>query len=138
MKDVLIFFAVKDPSNTEVLWIVPCSTDVRNKHRKRIANTNPNRAVYNYTKFERVNGVEQVLLFEKALPILKDDIKGTYTNKLGEEFILDNPRKVKEYQEIAKEIIPKLKRGQKFSRYQPEQKRIYEQLSKELLKEVDN
>lgn len=130
------FLSLRDPEYPEIFWIVPCTTDNRNKHHDRVAKY-PNRSVSNYTQFVRVLGIEQTLLFEKSLPIRESDIRGIKKNKNGIKFTIDNPAKLDEFKKIALDIIPKLKRGTKFSRFQPDQEKIFNKLKEEIDKEKE-
>ncbi len=70
------YYALKDTS-TDLLWVIPCSRQIK-KYKAIIEKKKKEGRKYNHIQIIKVNGIEQVFLFQDMFPIIEKYIKNPY------------------------------------------------------------
>ena len=124
------YYTYKDKNG--LLWVIPCSSQI-DKYRKIIDNKKNNGKPYNHIQIVKVNGIEQVLLYQDMFPILEKYIDNAYI-KLNHYMEIQDKKKLKEIEKNANNIINKLRHGVKFTPTQPDINKIEKIMLKETKK----
>ena len=70
------YYAFKD-EKTNLLWVIPCSSQIE-KYQTIIKYKNENGQKHNHIQIIKVNGIEQVFLYQDMFPVLEKYIESPY------------------------------------------------------------
>jgi hypothetical protein len=128
------YYAFKD-SDTNLLWLIPCSSQI-DKYKKIIQNKTSAGKKHNHIQIVKVNGIEQVFLYQDMFPIIERYIENAYIKQNAFMEIKD-PKKISAIESNAKKIIKLMRHGVKFTPTQPDIIRIEKIMIEELEKDAN-
>lgn len=117
-------------SKTGLYWLIPCSSRI-NKYKDIIEKKKAKNKPHNHIQIIKVNGREEVFLYQDMFPILPKYISAPYQNKYG-IFEVKNSAVIEQINKNAIKIIKLLRHGLKFTPTQPDILKIEEIMLDEL------
>ena len=125
------YFAFQEPSSP-LIWVVPCSSQII-KYQKILASKKAAGRPTDTIKIVKIQGREEVLLFQDMFPIHKKYINSQYIRDSHPVYI-SNPKIVSSLEKNAAKIIELLRREVKFTPSQPNAKKIEQIMLSEVAK----
>ena len=126
------YYAFKD-EKTNLLWVIPCSSQIE-KYQTIIKYKNENGQKHNHIQIIKVNGIEQVFLYQDMFPVLEKYIESPY-KKQNAFMEIKDPKKISAIEKNAKKIIKLIRHGIKFTPTQPDIIKVEELMLYELEKD---
>ena len=127
------YYAFKD-NKTDLLWMIPCSTQV-DKYKRIIDNKKKNNRKHNHIQIIKVNGIEQAFLFQDMFPTIEKYIKNPYIKQ--ETFMeIKDETKLADIEKNARNIMKLMRHGVKFTPTQPDSIKIEQMMIEELKKDI--
>lgn len=122
-------FCLMRDSQTNLLWMIPCSRNL-DKFKTIIQNKESRHKKHNQIQIIKVNGIEEVFLYQDMFPIIAFYIEKEYKNSTG-IFEIKNEEKIKQIKENGIKIIKLLESGTKFMITSPDIKKIEKKMLEE-------